>query len=153
VSHSWAAVSDRRSCVFKYIGAQRAPLQHSHPIFSHVQTFETYASPRRTVGPSVPVAPVPPIAIFFARREDFARHVGASGGRPRAERRSALQVWLRLRRAVSTHFWSRNTQRRYAGGEESSRHNKKMKAGRTCFLGPVAWCWFTVLWQETRARC
>jgi len=30
--------------------------------------------------------------IFFSCREDFARHVGASGARPRAERRSALRV-------------------------------------------------------------
>jgi hypothetical protein len=43
---------------------------------------------------------VPPVAILFARREDRACEVGASGARPRAERRSALRVWLRLGRAV-----------------------------------------------------
>jgi hypothetical protein len=39
-------------------------------------------------------------AIFFACREDFARYVGASGARPRAERRSALRVWLRPEAAL-----------------------------------------------------
>jgi hypothetical protein len=40
------------------------------------------------------------VAIFFVRCEDFARYVGGSGARPRAERRSALRVWLHLCRAV-----------------------------------------------------
>jgi hypothetical protein len=40
----------------------------------------------------------------FAGREDFTRHVGASGARPGAERRSALQIWLRLRRVVALAF-------------------------------------------------
>ncbi len=34
-----AAVYDRRPCVFKYIDAQRAPLQSANPIFSQVQRF------------------------------------------------------------------------------------------------------------------
>jgi hypothetical protein len=38
--------------------------------------------------------------IFFARRDDPGRSVGASGARPRAERRSALPVWLRPCHAV-----------------------------------------------------
>jgi hypothetical protein len=37
-------------------------------------------------------------------REDSAGHVGASGARPWAERRSASRAWLRLRCAVALNF-------------------------------------------------
>ena len=39
------AVYDRRRCVFKYIGAHRAPLQLANPIFPLVQGFR--AKPRQ----------------------------------------------------------------------------------------------------------
>jgi hypothetical protein len=41
-----AAVYDRRSCVFKYIGAHRAPLQSADAIFSHLPRMYAPLFPR-----------------------------------------------------------------------------------------------------------
>ena len=88
-------------------------------------------------------------AAFPARRDQLAGRAQERGTRSGEARASSQEK----SGSKLPHSRPPRTQMRYAHEEQPSQHNKKMKAGRTCFRRSVAWWQFIVFGQGARSRC